>query len=136
MFDRWIENGLLDSLEANGMGCIVFSPLHQGLLTDKYLTGIPADSRAAKASGWLRTDQVTPERVDQVRRLSEIARSRGQSMAQMAIAWTLRSPQITSSLIGASRVGHIEDAVAAAGDTTFSASELDGIEDILNNRER
>jgi L-glyceraldehyde 3-phosphate reductase len=131
MFDRWIEGGLLESLEKNGLGCIVFSPLHQGLLTDKYLSGIPVDSRAAKETGWLRKEQVTADRVERVRRLSEIARSRGQSMAQMAIAWTLRLPEVTSALIGASRVAHIDDAVAAAADTEFSESELRRIEEIV-----
>lgn len=132
MFDRWIEaDGLLDTLTDEGIGCIVFSPLRQGLLTDKYLDGIPPGSRASRPTGVLTERDVTPERVDRVRRLSEVARGRGQTMAQLALAWTLRSPAVTSALIGASRVSHVDDAVDAVASTSFSAEELSTIETIL-----
>ncbi|MHB2154334.1 L-glyceraldehyde 3-phosphate reductase [Calditrichota bacterium GD2] len=131
MFDRWIENGLLKVLKQEGIGCIVFSPLAQGMLTNKYLKEIPADSRAAKAHGFLRKEDITPERLKKIRKLNEIARARGQSLAQMAIAWTLRYPTITSALIGASRVEQIEDCVAAINNLEFSEKELKEIEKIL-----
>ncbi len=132
MFDRWIEDGLTAVLDTNGIGCIVFSPLAQGLLTDKYLSGIPEGSRAARESGFLRRDQVTSEKVQRVAKLGELAATRGQTMAQMAISWTLRNPIVTSSLIGASRISHIDDAVAAANRTDFSSDELATIEQILS----
>ncbi len=103
MFNRWVEDGLLDVLQEEGMGCIVFSPLAQGLLTDRYLKDIPENSRAAKAHGALKPSQVTDERVEKVRKLNELAKARGQTMAQLAIAWVLRFPVVTSALIGASR---------------------------------
>jgi L-glyceraldehyde 3-phosphate reductase len=131
MFDRWIEDGLLDVLGEEGMGCIVFSPLAQGLLTDRYLEGVPPDSRAAKPHGFLRLDEVTAGKVEKARRLQELARSRHQTLAQLAIAWVLRHPQVTSALIGASRVSHIEDAVAALDRLRFSSRELNTIEEIL-----
>ncbi|APF20922.1 aldo/keto reductase [Caldithrix abyssi DSM 13497] len=131
MFDRWIENGLLKVLKQEGIGCIVFSPLAQGMLTNKYLKDIPADSRAAKAHGFLSKEDITPERLKKIRKLNEIARARGQSLAQMAIAWTLRYPTITSALIGASRVEQIEDCVAAINNLEFSEKELKEIEKIL-----
>ncbi len=131
MFDRWIEGGLTDVLDTNGIGCIVFSPLHQGVLTDKYLDGIPSDSRAAKESGWLREDEVTDAKISKVRALKQVAESRGQTIAQLAISWTLRRTHITSSLIGASRISHIDDAVAAAHKAEFSDDENARIEDIL-----
>ncbi|MHB2150275.1 L-glyceraldehyde 3-phosphate reductase [Calditrichota bacterium LG25] len=131
MFDRWIENGLLKVLKQEGIGCIVFSPLAQGMLTNKYLKDIPADSRAAKAHGFLRKEDITPERLKKIKKLNEIARARGQSLAQMAIAWTLRYPTITSALIGASRVEQIEDCVAAINHLEFSEKELKEIEKIL-----
>ncbi len=121
MFDRWIEDGLLDVLGEEGIGCIGFSPLAQGMLTDKYLREIPDDSRAAKLDNQFHWgDQVTPERVAQVRQLNAIAQARGQSLAQMAIAWVLRHPGMTSALIGASKVGQIEEAVAALDNLAFS----------------
>ncbi len=131
MFDRWIEDGLLGVLDEEGMGCIVFSPLAQGLLTDKYLGGIPEDSRAAKPHGFLQRDSINEQNVGKVRRLNEIAQRRGQTMAQLAIAWVLRHPQVTTALIGASRVDHIEDIVKVQHNPTLSKEELEEIEQIL-----
>jgi L-glyceraldehyde 3-phosphate reductase len=131
MFNRWIEDGLLDVLAEEGIGCIVFSPLAQGLLSDKYLKGIPEGSRAAKPHGFLRPHQITDEKVAKVAALDEIARARGQSLAQMALAWVLRHPGMTSALIGASSVQQVEDCVAALEHLDFSAEELDRIEGIL-----
>jgi L-glyceraldehyde 3-phosphate reductase len=131
MFNRWIEDGLLEVLKEEGIGCIVFSPLAQGLLTDKYLEGIPADSRAAKPHGFLRPEQVSEEKLGKVRRLNELARARGQTLAQMALAWVLRHPEMTSALVGASRVSHVEDNVATLENLDFSADELEAIEAIL-----
>ncbi|MDH2429442.1 L-glyceraldehyde 3-phosphate reductase [Sphaerisporangium sp. TRM90804] len=127
MFDRWVEEGLLDTLEAEGAGCIPFSPLAQGMLTDRYLHGVPEDSRAAKEK-FLRPSQITDDVLRRVRVLNEIASGRGQSLAQMALAWTLRDPRITSVLIGASSVGQLEDNVAAVDNLAFSAEELAAIE--------
>ncbi|GAB5536033.1 MAG: L-glyceraldehyde 3-phosphate reductase [Rubricoccaceae bacterium] len=129
---RQPEEGLFDVLADEGVGSIVFSPLAQGLLTDKYLDGIPADSRAAKASGFLSADQVTEDLVETVRQLREIARARGQSMAQLALAWTRRRPEVTSTLIGASRVGQIEEAVATLDQPPLTDDELARIEGILS----
>ncbi len=131
MFNRWVEDGLLDVLDEEGIGAIVFSPLAQGLLTDKYLQGIPPDSRAAKPHGFLQPDDVTEARIAQVRELNEIARRRGQTMAQMAIAWVLRHPTITSALFGASCVGHVEEIVAVQQNLQFSPEELAAVESIL-----
>jgi L-glyceraldehyde 3-phosphate reductase len=131
MFNRWVEGELLDVLSEQGMGCIAFSPLAQGLLTNKYLAGIPADSRAGKPSGFLRPEHVTEERLARVRTLGTLAEARGQTLAQLALAWVLRHPGMTSALIGASRVEQIEDAVGALRRLDFSAAELARIEDIL-----
>ena len=131
MFDRTIEDGLLDVLEKEGIGCIVFSPLAQGLLTDKYLRGIPGGSRASKPHGFLRPDDITEERRAQLLRLNEIARARGQSLAQLAIAWVLRHETVTSALIGASRVAQIDDIVAALDNLSLSRDELRAIEEAL-----
>ena len=131
MFDRWIEGELLNVLHEEGIGCIVFSPLAQGLLTDKYLNGIPADSRAGKPHGFLKREQVTGDRLDQVRRLQGVAQARGQNVAQTALAWVLRHPEVTSALIGASRIEHIDDAVGALQNSNFSSEELQTIENIL-----
>jgi L-glyceraldehyde 3-phosphate reductase len=131
MFNRWIEDGLLDVLAEEGVGCIVFSPLAQGLLTNKYLDGIPPDSRAGSPHGFLRPEHVTEERLTKVRALNEIAQKRGQSLAQMALAWVLRHPGMTSALVGASRVSQIEDNVAALKVLAFSEEELRAIEAIL-----
>ena len=114
------------------MGCIAFSPLAQGLLTDKYLAGdIPSDSRAGKAHGFLRPAHVTEDKLHKIRRLNQIAEKRGQKLAQMAIAWVLRHPGMTSALIGASKVSQIEDAVAALSNALFSEAELGEIDAIV-----
>ena len=132
MFDRRIEEDrLLDYLDVKGIGCIVFSPLEQGLLTNKYLKGIPAGSRASKPHGFLKPDDITEERRAQIVRLNEVAARRGQSLAQLALAWVLRHSAVTSALIGASRVGQIEDCVAALDNLTLSADELREIDDVL-----
>jgi L-glyceraldehyde 3-phosphate reductase len=131
MFNRWIEDGLTDVLEDEGIGCIVFSPLAQGLLTNKYLQGIPAGSRAGKPHGFLRPEHITDEAVEQVRRLNEIAAQRGQSLAQMAIAWVLRLPAVTSALVGTSCPEQVDDCVNALNNLDFSTDELDAIEAIL-----
>ncbi len=131
MFNRWIEDGLLTVLEEKGIGCIVFSPLAQGLLTGRYLAGIPADSRAGKPDTFLRPEDVTEERIARVRKLNELARERGESMAQMAIAWVLRHRGVTSALIGASKVGQIEEIVQVVDHPAFSNEELAKIEAIL-----
>ena len=131
MMGRWIEDGLMNVLAEKGMGCIAFSPLAQGLLTDRYLKGIPEDSRASKPHGFLRPDKVTPEVINKVSQLNEIARKRSQSLAQMAIAWVLRLPGMTSALIGASKVSQLEDCVAALNNLAFSTEELQAIDTIL-----
>lgn len=131
MFDRWVEDGLLDVLAEAGAGCIVFSPLAQGLLTDRYLQRIPEDSRAARPGEALNREDVTKEVVEKVRRLNEIAQQRGQSMAQMAIAWVLRNPVVTSALFGASRPKQIQDVVGALQNLEFSVEELAAIDAIL-----
>jgi L-glyceraldehyde 3-phosphate reductase len=133
MFNRWVEDGLLNVLEEEGIGCIVFSPLAQGLLTDRYLSGIPKDSRAAKPHSFLRPEQVTQEKLAKVRKLNEIARTRGQSLAQMAIAWVLRHTTVTSALIGASKVSQIEDGVVALKNLKLTEDELQAIERILKD---
>lgn len=134
MYERWIEQDLLKTLGEEGIGCIAFSPLAQGLLTDRYLNGIPQDSRAGKANTALSREQVTEEKVGQVRRLNEMAKARGQTLAQMALAWVLRHPEMTSALIGASKVSQIEDAVGALANLEFSGEELNKIEEILASR--
>jgi L-glyceraldehyde 3-phosphate reductase len=127
MLNRWIEGGLLDVLEAEGAGCIAFSPLAQGLLTTKYLDGVPAGSRASR-NGSLSQEQLTDATLAHVRALNSIAAARGQSLAQMAISWTLRDPRVTSALVGASSVAQLEENLAAAGKTTFSAEEIAAID--------
>lgn len=131
MFERWVEGGLLDVLEKDGVGCIPFSPLAQGLLTNKYLNGIPPDSRAARPTGFLKEDQVTAERVNQVRLLNAIAEKRGQSLAQMALAWLLKDKRVTSVLIGASKPAQLADALRCQDNIGFTPAELQAIEDIL-----
>jgi L-glyceraldehyde 3-phosphate reductase len=132
IFNRWVEDGLLEALDEAGMGCIAFSPLAQGLLSDKYLKGIPEGSRASKAHGFLRPDNITEERLGQIRKLNDIAKARGQSLAQMAVAWVLRHPGMTSALIGASTVQQIEDNVAALNKLEFSQDELRAIDKIAS----
>lgn len=131
MFDRWVEGGLLDVLEKDGVGCIPFSPLAQGLLTNKYLGGIPSDSRAAKPHGFLKENMVTPERLGQVKALNAIAEQRGQTLAQMALAWLLKDKRITSVLIGASKPEQLADSLKCQDNINFSAGELNAIEAIL-----
>jgi L-glyceraldehyde 3-phosphate reductase len=131
MFVRWVEDGLLETLKDEGIGCIAFSPLAQGLLTDKYLHGIPEGSRASKAHGFLRPAQITPDKLEKVEKLNVLAKEREQSLAQMALAWVLRHKEMTSVLIGASTVGQIEDAVGTLQHLEFSEEELQRIETIL-----
>jgi L-glyceraldehyde 3-phosphate reductase len=127
LLNRWIEGGLLDTLDAEGVGCITFSPLAQGLLTDKYLDGIPENSRIRKGVN-LSESMLTPENLARVRALNEIAASRGQSLAQMAVAWTLRDPRITSTLIGVSSLEQLEDNLGALENLDFTADELSEID--------
>ncbi len=122
---------LLDVLENSGIGCIAFSPLAQGLLTNKYLGGIPAGSRAAKSHGALKISQITPEVLNRIAALNQIATGRGQSLAQMAIAWLLKDKRVTSVLVGASSVSQLEDSLNALKNTGFSSDELERIEQIL-----
>lgn len=131
MLDRWIEGSLLDVLDEQGIGCIVFSPLAQGMLTSRYLEGVPADSRAARSQAYLSREDVKPEIVVRVRKLDEIARQRGQTMAQMALAWVLRQPAVTSALVGASKPQQIEDSIGALDHLEFSTAELEEIDSIL-----
>jgi L-glyceraldehyde 3-phosphate reductase len=133
MFERWVEDDLLDVLKEEGIGCIAFSPLAQGLLTDKYLGGsIPEGSRASKAHGFLKPANITDDKLTKVQKLNEMAKSREQTLAQMALAWVLRHEVMTSVLIGASKVAQIEDAVGTLKHLDFTASELKQIEEILN----
>jgi L-glyceraldehyde 3-phosphate reductase len=131
MFERRPEEGLFPVLEEEGIGCIVFSPLAQGLLTDRYLQGIPDNSRAARPTGFLQREQVTDERLAQIRRLNAIAAARGQSLAQLALAWVLRQPAVTSALIGASRVEQLEASLAAIDHLELGEDELREIEAVL-----
>ena len=132
MFDRWVEGGLLDVLGNEGIGGIAFCPLAQGLLTDRYLQGIPSGSRASKPNTFLKKQDVDEHHVAEARALNSIAAERGQSLAQMALAWVLRDERMTSALIGASRVEQIEQNVAALSNLAFSADELTRIDAILN----
>jgi L-glyceraldehyde 3-phosphate reductase len=127
ILNRWIEDGLLDTLEREGAGCIAFSPLAQGLLTTKYLDGVPDGSRAAQAGSSLSPDQLSDQNLARVRALNEIARDRGQSLAQMALAWALRDERVTSVLVGASSVGQLEENLAAVDRSTFTREELAAI---------
>jgi L-glyceraldehyde 3-phosphate reductase len=123
MINRWVEDGLLDVVEREGIGCIAFSPLAQGMLTDKYLDGIPADSRVARG-GALRREFLSADNLARIRSLDVLAKRRGQSLAQMALAWVLKDRRITSVIIGASRPAQIEDCVLALQHTAFSEEEL------------
>ena len=131
MLDRWVEDGLLDTLENLGMGCIAFSPLAQGVLTDRYLQGIPKDSRAGKPTGFLKPDQVTRAKLEIVNKLNAIAQERGQSLAQMAIAWLLKDHRVTSVLIGASSVEQLNDNLKTLNNLSFSDDELRRIDEII-----
>jgi len=133
MFERWVEGGLLDVLEEAGMGCIAFSPLAQGLLTNKYLGGIPAGSRADKSHGALSANQITPEKLKQVKALNQLAVSRGQSLAQMAIAWLLKDSRVTSVLIGASSVVQLKENLLALKNNQINSEELEIIDSILKS---
>lgn len=130
MFERWVEGGLLDVLQEEGVGSIAFSPLAGGLLTDRYLHGIPEDSRAAH-SQFLKPEAITEQKLAKIKQLNEMALARGQKLSQMALAWVLRGDRVTSVLIGASRISQIEDAVGMLENRHFSAEELSAIEKIL-----
>lgn len=131
MFERWVEGGLLDVLTEEGMGCIAFSPLAQGLLTNRYLEGIPADARAVKSGTFLKPEQITEAKLAKIRALNELAQARGQTLAQMALAWVLRHPGMTSVLIGASKPQQIVDCAAVVNKLGFSTEELGRVEEIL-----
>ena len=131
MMERWVEGGLLDLLEDRGVGCIPFSPLAQGLLTNKYLHDIPENSRAAKSTGHLQTNEITSAKVQQINALNDVALSRGQSLAQMALSWLLKDERITSVLVGASRPEQLADSLKCMERLDFSSEELDRIEAIL-----
>ena len=133
MFERGPEARLFDALADEGLGCIAFSPLAQGLLTERYLGGVPSDSRAAKPHGFLKEEQVTADKLARVRALGAIAQARGQSLAQLAIAWVLRQPVMTSALVGASRVTQLEQNVAALQRLDFMPDELAEIDRILSS---
>jgi L-glyceraldehyde 3-phosphate reductase len=133
LFDRWIEPQLLDVLAQEGIGCIPFSPLAQGLLTDRYLAGIPADARAGKPHGFLKADRITPEVLTKIQELNAVAQARGQSLAQMALAWVLRDPRVTTALIGASKVTQLENNLAALENLKFAPEELAKIDEILGD---
>lgn len=133
MLERWVEDGLLDLLEERGVGCIPFSPLAQGLLTNKYLNDIPEDSRAAKSTGHLQTTEITAAKVQQLRALNEIAASRGQSLAQMALSWLLKDPRVTSVLVGASKPAQLADSLKCMDRLDFRGEELARIQSILKS---
>jgi L-glyceraldehyde 3-phosphate reductase len=134
MFNRWVEEDLLAALKKEKIGCIAFSPLAQGLLTDKYLHGIPSDSRAAKPHGFLKVEDITDEKKNMVQQLNSVARQRNQTMAQMALSWILRHKEMTSVLIGASRISQIDDAVGALTNLQFTPEELKTIDEILSGK--
>jgi L-glyceraldehyde 3-phosphate reductase len=131
LMDRWIEDGLTEVLRDEGIGCIVFSPLEQGLLTNRYIKGIPSDSRAGKEGTFLKREDINEEKIAKIKLLNEIAANRDQSLAQMSIAWVLSGPVITSALIGASKVEQIEDAIGALNNLKFTIDELNDIDRIL-----
>lgn len=133
MFERWVEGGLLDVLEQYGVGCIPFSPLAQGLLTDRYLKGIPEGSRAAKSWGFLKSNEITEEKLQTIFDLNEIAKQRGQSLAQMALSWLLKDKRVTSVLIGASSVQQLDNNIDMLNNLSFTQVELNAIEGILKS---
>jgi L-glyceraldehyde 3-phosphate reductase len=132
IMERWIENGLTDVLNGEGIGCIAFSPLAQGMLTNKYLHGIPSDSRAGKTGTYLKKETITEELIGRIKKLNNIAEKRGQTLAQMAIAWVLHNPAVTSALIGSSKAEQINDAVGALNNLEFSEEELKEIIEIVS----
>jgi len=134
MFERWVEGGLLDVLEKYGVGCIPFSPLAQGMLTDRYLKGIPSDSRAAKSHGFLKSEEITEEKLGKIKKLNEIAGRRNQSLAQMALSWLLKDKRITSVLIGASSVQQLDNNIDALNNLDYSKDELKEIESVLTSK--
>jgi len=136
MFTRWIEDGLLDVLNKTGIGSIVFSPLAQGLLTNKYLKGIPENSRAAKSTGFLQADSITNEIIGKVSALNKIAKNRDQKLSQMAISWVLRHKEVTSALIGASNIIQIEEAIKSIESQEFTSDELNQIDNILSSENK
>jgi L-glyceraldehyde 3-phosphate reductase len=131
MFERWVEGGLLDVLEKHGVGCIPFSPLAQGMLTDKYLKGVPDNSRAAKSHGFLKVEEITEEKISSIRKLNQLASKRNQSLAQMALSWLLKDKRITSVLIGASSVEQLDNNIDALLNPDYTNEELSEIEIIL-----
>lgn len=131
MFERWVEDGLLNVLEKYGVGCIPFSPLAQGMLTDRYLKGIPETSRAAKSHGYLKAAEITPEKLTTIQKLNEIAKTRNQSLAQMALTWLLKDQRVTSVLIGASSVEQLDNNIDALLNPDYTSDELNDIEIIL-----
>jgi L-glyceraldehyde 3-phosphate reductase len=131
MFERWVEDGLLNALEEYGVGCIPFSPLAQGLLTDRYLKGVPEGSRASKEHGFLKTNDITPEKLEKIQKLNGIAKRRDQSLAQMALSWLLKDKRITTVLIGVSSVEQLDNNLACLNNRLFSSSALNEIELIL-----
>lgn len=131
LLERWVEDGLLSALDENGVGCICFSPLAQGALTDKYLKGIPADSRASRAGTTVAQRYLSDEQLEKIKQLNQFAAERGQTLAQMAIAWILRRPEVTTVLVGASRVSQLDNSLAALKNTAFSEDELKRIDEIL-----
>lgn len=132
MFERWIEHGLTKVLNDKGIGSIVFSPLAQGLLTNKYLNGIPKNSRAARETGFLQAEAITEPVISKVKKLNELAEKRGQKLAQMAITWVLRLSEVTSAVIGSSNVKQIEEAVESINQPGLSSEEINAIEEILH----
>jgi L-glyceraldehyde 3-phosphate reductase len=132
MFERWVENGLLDVLGNEGVGCIPFSPLAQGLLTDKYLGGIPEGSRASKSHGFLKESHITPDKLDKIQQLNQLAVSRGQTLAQMALAWILKDARVTSVLIGVSKPEQVTNSLECLNNLAFAGEELTKIEQILS----
>ena len=131
LLERWVEDGLLSALDENGVGCICFSPLAQGALTDKYLKGIPADSRASRAGTTVAQRYLSDEQLEKIKQLNQFAAERGQTLAQMAISWILRRPEVTTVLVGASRVSQLDNSLAALKNTAFSEDELKRIDEIL-----
>ena len=131
MLERWVEDGLLSALDENGVGCICFSPLAQGALTDKYLKGIPAGSRASREGTTVAQRYLSDEQLEKIKQLNQLAEERGQTLAQMAIAWILRRPEVTTVLVGSSRVSQLDDSLAALECTGFSEDELKKIDEIL-----